>query len=802
MGTFINAKLLEKDLNPMLKNLRYILLPSLLLLASLPVLAEDSETDLAKLIDKTIVRMDKGGMQNIWSASYDLKSIALRETEQAVTRILAAVHEGSPVVRLGCAKALIDIGNAEREAVPILIDLASKDKNKKVRLGAISILGSTKGFLEERINADVETFLNEMLDSEMDPDLLVETAKALHEISPSISNRSRADRTLKEMLDSDIQGIRVNAALALAELGDLDAPKKVLREIMDDPSFQGRMAKVILNAHDMERFWNNQLKKTLLELGDNNNGIKAHGELQLITEIMKIIQDKHIRGDQFTSSDGVEKLLSAAAKGMLNYLDPHSTYFSQREHERWMLDLERKYAGIGAYVNTIDGVFTIVRPIYSGPAYSSGLRTGDQIWKVDGWETYGQDNDDIIRRLKGEPGTDVTITIYRPGWKEERDFPIKRAQISIPSVNYELYPGEVAYIEVTQFAAGTGRELRVALKEMDTRGAKALVLDLRNNSGGYLNEAVYVSSLFLDPGQLVVYTEGRQEKRKDFESFPVGFKWDKPTVLLVNRRSASASEIVAGALKHFEMASIVGEKTYGKGSVQNPVNLNSRLPERFSDANNNGLFDEGEEFEDLNGNGLFDIGPMMKITSAMYFLPSGRSIHTLRDEEGTVLHDGGIETDVAVKYEGVDSWKEEELADLIEAKTFRNYVDEHYDANRELFVRLAEGDDFDTTQYPDFEAFYAGLDTHLTENDIRKWIRIEVRRRVPDERDPPRPFPGYAFFGDYQEDSQLQAGLVEIAKQIGLDLHGIPAYAYFADKEFEKPRTAKKVEAVTEEKTE
>jgi C-terminal peptidase prc len=774
----------------MWKNIKVVSLPSLLLLVSLTAMAGNSETDLAKLIDKTIVRMDKGGMQNIWSASYDLKRIALREREQAVTQILAAVHEGSPLVKLGCAKALIDIGDAEREAVPILIDLASKGKDQKIRLGAVSILGSTKGFLEERINTDVETFLNELLDSELDPDLLVEAAKALHEISPSISNRSRADRTLKEMLDSEIQEIRVNAALALAELGDLDAPKKVLREIKDDPSFQGRMAKVILDARDMERFWNNQFKKTLLEL-DENSGGRTQGELQLITEIIKIIQDKHIRGDQFTSNDGVEKLLSAAAKGMLNYLDPHSTYFSQKEHERWMMDLERKYAGIGAYVNTIDGVFTIVRPIYSGPAYSSGLRTGDQIWKVDGWETYGQDNDDIIRRLKGEPGSDVTITVYRPGWKEERDFPITRAQISIPSVIYEVYPGDVAYVEVSQFAAGTGRELRAALRDVDAQGARALVLDLRNNSGGYLNESVYVSSLFLDPGQLVVYTEGRQEKRRDFESFHVGFKWDKPTVLLVNRRSASAAEIVAGALKHYDVAAIVGEKTYGKGSVQNPVTLNSRLPERFSDVNNNGLYDEGEEFEDLNGNGIFDIGPMMKITSAMYFLPSGKSIHTLRDEEGTVLNDGGIETDIAVKYEGVESWKEEELADLIEAKTFRNYVEEHYEANKELFIRLAEGDDFNTDNYPGFDAFFEQLNTHLTKNDIRKWIRIEVRRRVPDDRDPPRPFPGYAFFGDYQEDSQLQAGIVEIAKKIDLDLHEIPAYAYFADKEFEKPRVAK-----------
>jgi hypothetical protein len=131
----------------------------------------------------------------------------------------------------------------------------------------------------------------------------------------------------------------------------------------------------------------------------------------------------------------------------------------------------------------------------------------------------------------------------------------------------------------------------------------------------------------------------------------------------------------------------------------------------------------------------------------------------------------------------------------LEKEVFKNYVDEHYPTNRELFVRLAEGDNFDISQYPDFDSFYNNLNSHLDENDIRKWIRIELRRRVPDERDPPRPFPGFGFYGDYQEDSQLQAGIVKMLDTLERDPHNIQAYGYFADKEFEKPRSA-----MTEEK--
>ncbi|MBU0755701.1 MAG: HEAT repeat domain-containing protein [Planctomycetes bacterium] len=764
-----------------------LLILGFLLLPLLRLQAREGEENIAKLIDKTIVRMDQGGLQDVWRFASDLKSIALRERELAVEQIVSVVDSSSPVVKLGCAKTLIDL-NEERDAIPILLEIASASGEKEIRLAALTLLGSTD-YLEEKLNAEVEAFLEDVLDEETDPEILVEAAKSLHFIG-EVPRRKKAQQLLKEMLDSDIQEIRINAALALAEIGDLDNATPVLKEIRNDPSYPGRMAKVILKAREWERYLLNTIKDKKFGIDEQSVRNQPSKELALISEIIRIIQDKHIQGDLFSDEEGMEKLLTAASKGMLSYLDPHSTYFSQEEHERWIMDLERKYAGIGAYVNTIDGVFTIVRPIYSGPAYEAGLRSGDQILKVDGWETYNKENDQIIRRLKGLPDSKVRITIFRNGWKEERDFDISRQEISIPSVNGELLPSGIGYVEVTQFASGTGKELKDILKQLKDQGAEGLILDLRNNTGGYLNEAVNVCSLFLSPGNLAVYTEGRQEKRRDYHTFNIGFEWDLPVVLLINRRSASASEIVAGALKEYGRALLVGEKSYGKGSVQNPMILASRWPERFSDSNNNGIHDEGEEFEDLNNNGVFDIGPMLKITSAMYYLPSGQSIHTLRDADGVVIQNGGVIPDVPVKFEGVEPWKEEELADMLENKRFKTYVSERYDQNRDLFVSLAEGDNFDYSQYPDFDSFYESLNTHLTKDDIRKWIRIELRDRVPDDRKPARPFPGFGFYGDYQEDSQLQAGILELLKELNKDVSNTKAYKNFSDKVFELPKSA------------
>lgn len=769
-------------------------LSSLLLMLPLwisPSLLSAESDDQMSRIDECIASMKETELPDLWRITTELTDLVARNGEPASAKIIAALHNKDPLTRLGCAKVLLETSGGTL-AVPVLIDMALESPDIAIRLDAIKLI-EIMDYLDDATLDIVEKGLNRVLDEENDPFLRIRAAKALYRVTSRFRLKALAE--LKSMLESENREIRISGALALAETGNIEDAQKILKEIRREPTKAGDMARILLEKWETERYYLKQVTKSTMDIEKGLHYGSSVSGLDLISELIERIREYHILGAEFKDSEDVEKLLSGAAKGMLSYLDPHSTYFSQEENERWRMDMIRAYAGIGAYVDTIDGIFTITRPIYSGPAYHSGLRSGDQIWKVDGWETFNQDNDAIIRRLKGDPGTKVVITVFRKGWKEEKDFSIARERISIPSVAAELFPGGIAYVEIKQFADGTTRELVNILEEMKDQGAKSVIMDLRNNTGGYLSEAVYVASLFLPPGKLVVYTEGPREKRRDYNSRDLTQKWDGPLTVLVNSRSASASEIVAGAFKHYKRARVVGEKTYGKGSVQTPLQLASRMPETWEDENGNRMYDHGEKYEDLNNNGKFDIGPMVKITTSMYYLPSGESIHNLRNLDGAIINEGGIEPDTAVKFAGVESWKEEELSDLLERKVFSGYVDKHYDGNSELFVQLAEGDNYDTSLYPEFDSFFESLETHLSRDDIRKWIRAEIRRKVSDKRG--KPYPGFLFFGDFEEDTQLQAAIVEMLKILNDNAAHYKQYRDFADKEFvtkkekvEEPATA------------
>jgi len=740
-------------------------------------LAQD-DTRLA-IIDDTFVRMESADFDEIWILCTEVAAL-VDDDAAAREKVIRKLASKNPLVRLGAARILLDAGDS-REATPVLLDLVLGNLGMEFRVSAIEMIEIIDDFIEDEFLSDVEDSLNRILEDENDPFIRIHAARALSNVSSRYAKKARGE--LKAAIESDNLEIKISGALALADIDEMELAKRVLRAIKNDPTVEGRLARTFLDNWKLQRYYINLVRdKSMSFEGGHRLSSSVYG-LELISEIIDRIREDHILGDKFETKEGLEKLLTAAAKGMLNSVDPHSTYFSQEEHERWRRDLLRSYAGIGAYVDTIDGVFSITRPIYSGPAYKAGLRSGDQIWKVDGWETFKQDNDEIIRRLKGDPNTDVTITVYRPGWKKERQYTIMRDKIAIPTLASEIFPGDIAYLELKQFSDDAWRAMSVELKRLKKLGVKGLILDVRNNTGGYLSEAVLIASYFLDPGKLVVYTKGRNEHPRNYPSQDMPVKWDAPMVVLTNRNSASASEILAGALKYYKRALIVGDKTYGKGAVQVPKHLDCRSPEQLTvDRDNDGIYDPGDEYKDLNSNGKYDVGPMVKITTSMYFLPSDESIHTLRDLDGSIIHEGGIEPDLACAYEGIKEWKEEELTELIEKEVFKNYVDKYFPDNKELFIALAEGDGFDFSRYPDFEETYKNLGTHLDREDIRKWIRAEIRRKVADERG--KAYPGFQFYGDYQEDNQLQTGIAKLLEEIGVAIKDIAEYRGFADKSF------------------
>jgi len=267
-----------------------------------------------------------------------------------------------------------------------------------------------------------------------------------------------------------------------------------------------------------------------------------------------------------------EKMMQGAIRGMMDSLgDPHSAYMNPVEYSDAQAPLEG-YSGIGAWVNTEGEFLTITEPMKGSPAEAVGLKGGDQIIAIDGVDMTGTLPELARQKVLGEAGTQVILTVLRDGVDEPFDVPITRAQITIPSTEYRMLDNNIAYLRLNAFSNTTGDEVNSALTELLAQNPKGLILDLRYNSGGFLDAAIQVSSEFLPDGVVTIEEYG-DGKRDTFNVTGSGIATEIPMVVLVNEWSASASELVAGALQDHGRAQLVGNTTYGKGTVQNWIPL-------------------------------------------------------------------------------------------------------------------------------------------------------------------------------------------------------------------------------------
>jgi len=285
-------------------------------------------------------------------------------------------------------------------------------------------------------------------------------------------------------------------------------------------------------------------------------------------EAWQIVKDQYV--DQPVDE---QKMMQGAIRGMLESLgDPHTSYMDPDEYRQANLPMDGEYEGIGAWVDTTGDYVKIVSPMPGSPAEKAGLKANDIIIKVDGEDMTGIDGNLVLRRILGPAGTDVTLTIQREGLDAPFDVTITRAKIIIPSVEGKMLDGNIAYIQLFTFGEKTTGELKTKLRELMAQNPKGLILDLRNNGGGYLNTAIEVVSQFIDKG-VVMYEEYGNGQRKTFQALPGGLATKIPLVVLVNEGTASASEITAGAIQDYGRGVLVGVTTYGKGSVQNWIPL-------------------------------------------------------------------------------------------------------------------------------------------------------------------------------------------------------------------------------------
>jgi carboxyl-terminal processing protease len=374
----------------------------------------------------------------------------------------------------------------------------------------------------------------------------------------------------------------------------------------------------------------------------------GYERLKVFTEVLSLIQANYVEETK------PRDLIYGGIKGMLETLDPHSSFLTPDVFKEMQVETQGSFGGLGIEITVKDRQLTVVAPIEGTPADRAGLHAGDRIVKIDGNPTKDMTLMEAVKKLRGPKGTSVTLTILREESPGPFEMSLVREVIEVKSVRSKDLGDGIAYIRITSFQERTGKDLLKAIEQLQKNGMSALVLDLRNDPGGLLNQAVQVSDLFLEKGQLIVYTEGRIKNQDLRFSAEHGAQIPNvPMVVLVNGGSASASEIVAGALQDWKRALVLGTKTFGKGSVQTVIPLS-------------------------DGSGL-------RLTTAKYYTPKGRSIH------GT-----GIVPDIIVeaprpalaKGQGAQAEKEGEPGrDRQEGRQERKISEEEGDPNLQIGKR-------------------------------------------------------------------------------------------------------------------
>jgi len=314
--------------------------------------------------------------------------------------------------------------------------------------------------------------------------------------------------------------------------------------------------------------------------------------IELFTDVMAIIKKSYV--DEVDT----KKLIYGAINGMLASLDPHSSFMPPETYKEMKIDTKGAFGGLGIEISIKDGILTVISPIEDTPAFKAGIKAGDQILKIDDKFTKDLNINEAVKRMRGLKGTKVVLTIMRDGFEKPQEFTLVRDIIQVKSVRSRLLDAGYGYVRISQFQEKTDEDLSKALKTLrdENKGdLKGLVLDLRNDPGGLLDQAVRVVEHFIPEGKMVVYTEGREKDSKmQFTAKKGGKESNYPIVVLINGGSASASEIVAGALQDHKRAIIMGTQSFGKGSVQTIIPLSD---------------DSG-----------------LRLTTARYYTPKGRSI--------------------------------------------------------------------------------------------------------------------------------------------------------------------------------
>ena len=676
--------------------------------------AQDSQDRIDKIFD----RIEESRGVALWQGIRDLEDLGRGATEG----VRKGLTRADAYVRIAASKVLYGLEQRDEALDALAKVTAGKNAHaKKVAADmAASLVAADRSLAGAEKSKIASSFERQAAEND-DPLTQVALWRAVY----SLTKGMKPVREVRGLHSTagDRREVKEEAALALAEMDRFVDAKSTLVELAKEPSERGRMAKAYLKVNELSEDINRK------------PAAASKYDFKQLEEAIDLLKQNY--WDE--SKINVDKLLEAAVRGACSSLDPYTVYMDEAAIKELKEEgLGGRYGGIGARVSMRKDKagrewLTIEEPIFSGPAYRNGLRSGDTITEVEGEATVNQDLTSLVKKLRGPINTAVKFKVLRRGWTKEQPYAITREQIHMETTMHRLLPGGLGYIRLTTFGDEDIQYIKDAIQDM--KDMKALVFDLRGNTGGYLRTANALASYFLNKGQLIVTTRARGEE-KDRRVADGSKLTDVPMVMLVNEGSASASEILSGAMQDHKRAIIIGDKTYGKGSVQ-----------------------------DLKPMKTTDEKAAVKITIAKWFLPSGKSVEKDKREES------GVVPDIKVALPEREFWKEAEMAKLMVGDDIEKYLKSIED--KELFKKLAESDGGDVTRYPKFDAFYESLKTKAEKNDVRELVREVIRKKVQDDQ-------GKPLYVDLQVDTVLQRGILEACKLASIDAKTVKEYTLFA----------------------
>lgn len=696
----------------------------LLALLCAPLLAQ--EETIKQRAERLITRIEQRP-DRCWDYAFALRTLAAGDNRDAMVVIIeGSLEHENEHVRLVAAQLTLALGRAEL-AYAVLGKLIESEKGDVVEAAATMITreGPDDEELAERIRMRWEDSRN----------LPAGARVALCETLLVLERDELALEQLREFLSSGDHELTGRAALVLAERGFDKEVAQRLASLAREPGDMGRLARI-----------GREVNKTDQATEDHKAG-RARRKEKLIPVQVRTIR-KHYVDDFFVYNEKpqqltVESLVDNACRAMALATDRYGAFLTRAEIDEMNQDQEGRYVGIGAHVSQDeDGLINIDQPIYEGPAYAVGLRTGDKLVGILGPDGRRVDLtkvklDEGVRYVRGPEGSTAVVFVKRRGVEGEIKFEIPRRMVKVDTALEEMLPGEVGYVRLTRFGANSDADMKESLDNLRKRGMKYLILDLRGNGGGQLNTVVNIADMLLPKGKIISSTGGRwgdwKGRQRPFVS--QGGAYNEVTmVCLIDGESASGSEMLSGALKDNNRAILIGRPTFGKGIGQSFFNVDESGGTR-----------------------------VLKCTVFSYYLPSGVSIDRYEGE-------GGVTPHIRTSPDMLEPWQVYFIDKLRKSGKLTEYLDQHYRGeNKPALMKLASFDGLDHSQWPEFEKFYASLATPLARDDVRRELRFALRARVQDDR-------GAEFTQNYQEDGTLLRGIEELLKKAGKNAREIPEY--------------------------